>query len=188
LELQPFLEGTRPCGSLYEKILLEASKGRLFLFFPPVGGYTSHLSGTSAEFYSTDRPNVWMENFACPGTRKVHDWDPEPRQRKLLAFTAKGKPREVCNIDVEVDDSAVQWLTYEFRKGRYTEPTAGEEDEELPSSSSAASASATVLTARQKRARRAGRQRDTFRVYTNDFKKVFRDETIVSHSCDWIML
>ena len=150
--------------------------------YPPVGGYTSHISGTSAEFYSTERPNIWMEKFACPGTRKVHDWDPEPRQRKLLAFTSKGKPREVCDIDVEVDDTAVQWLTFEHRKGRITEPTAGSEDEAGIPSSAAASETATVLTARQKRARRAARQRDTFRVYTNEYTKVLRHENTLNDS------
>ena len=84
---------------------------------PPLGGYTAHLSGCEKEFFDKPRPCIWMEAFACPGTRKVHDWNEKPRDKWLCTFTAKGKRDYVCRLDVDVPDEKVRWTTFDSRHG-----------------------------------------------------------------------
>jgi len=81
---------------------------------PPLGGYFTHISG--CDLAQGLRPSIWMEDFACPGTRKTHDWDDPPRQKYLCTFTTNGKVDWVCKIDVEVPDDQVKWLTSDERR------------------------------------------------------------------------
>ena len=82
---------------------------------PPIGGYTAHLSGCAAEFYKKPRPCIWMEDFACPGTRHSHDWNEQRRQKWLATFTSKGKPDWVCKVEVDVPDEKVWWYSFDNR-------------------------------------------------------------------------
>ena len=92
---------------------------------PPIGGYTAHLSGCAAEFYKKPRPCIWMEDFACPGTRHSHDWNEQRRQKWLATFTSKGKTDWVCKVEVDVPDEKVWWYSFDKRFDRGpAEPTA----------------------------------------------------------------
>ena len=94
---------------------LPANKRTCYIV-PPMAGYTSHLSGTSKEFYTKERKNTWLEEFACPGTRREHDWSPGlGRQKAFYTFTAKSKAEWVCEANVDKVDFLVQWRTYDDR-------------------------------------------------------------------------
>lgn len=82
---------------------------------PPIGGYTEHLSGCAVEFYKKPRPCIWMEDFACPGTRHSHDWNEQRRQKWLATFTVKGKADWVCKVEVDVPDEKVWWYSFDKR-------------------------------------------------------------------------
>ena len=130
---------------------------------PPIGGYTAHLSGCAAEFYKKERPCIWMEDFACPGTRRSHDWNAKSREKWLATFTSNGKPDWVCRVDVAVPDEKVYWVSFDKRVDLGpAEPTAGwgnaawDNDRKVWNEK----------TERQMRAGRALRLRDKLRIWT----------------------
>lgn len=82
---------------------------------PPLGGYTSHLSGCEKAYFEKPRESIWCEDFACPGTRKSDDWNVPPRQKWLCSFTANGKANYLCKMNVDVADEKVWWLTSDER-------------------------------------------------------------------------
>ena len=127
----------------------EPQNTRVCYISPPIAGYTSHLSGCDKEFYKKARPCIWMEPFACPGTRKSHDWETKPRDKWLCTFTAKGRCEWVCRVDVEVPDAQVMWLTCDGRPLYWAEHGPAE--------------AAAACSQRKLRAGRALRQRETFR-------------------------
>ncbi len=93
---------------------------------PPLGGYYAHISGCEQAYYDKPRLSIWLEDFACPGTRQSHDWQDPPRQRWLCTFTANAKVDWVCKIDVDVPDDAVKWLTTDDRlELGHAKPTGG---------------------------------------------------------------
>ena len=93
---------------------------------PPIGGYTAHLSGCAQEFFKKERPCIWMEDFACPGTRRSHDWNAEPREKWLATFTSNALVDWVCRVDVAVPDEKVWWYSCDKRDELGpAEPTAG---------------------------------------------------------------
>ena len=99
---------------------------RVSYITPPMGGYTAHLSGCAQEFYKKERPCIWMEDFACPGTRHSHDWDAPHRRKWLATFTSKGNINWVCKVEVAVPDEEVWWYSCDKRVDRGpAEPTAG---------------------------------------------------------------
>jgi len=80
---------------------------------PPLGGYFSHISGCDPA--QGLRPSIWMEDFACPGTRQSHDWNDPPRKKHLCCFTTNGRVSWLREINVEVPDDQVKWLTSDER-------------------------------------------------------------------------
>ena len=41
-----------------------------------------------------------MSNFACPGTRRSHDWNAPPREMWLATSTVNGLLAWMCRVDV----------------------------------------------------------------------------------------
>jgi len=83
---------------------------------PPIGGYTAHTSGCEPTFAEKVRPSIWMENFACPGTRPSHDWQQPPRKKCFCTLTKNGNCNFGPTCNVEVDDDKVKWRTFEETK------------------------------------------------------------------------
>jgi len=80
---------------------------------PPLGGYSAHVSGCEAK--QGVREEIWKEDFACPGTRRSHDWETPPRQKFLCSFTENGRCVFERELNVEVPDNEVRWLTKDVR-------------------------------------------------------------------------
>ena len=67
-----------------------------------------------------------MGDFACPGTRRSHDWNAQPREKWLATFTVNGCVDWVCRVDVAVPDEKVWWYSCDKRVDLGpAEPTAG---------------------------------------------------------------
>ena len=131
---------------------------------PPIGGYTSHLSECAKEFYTKVRPSIWMEDFACPGTRRSHDWNAKPREKWLATFTVNGLLAWVCRVDVAVPDEKVWWYSCDKRVDLGpAEPTAGWGNAAWDDSRKCWN----EKTDREVRASRALRMRENFRYWTN---------------------
>ncbi len=138
---------------------------------PPIAGYFEHVSGCSREFRRKARPTIWMEEFACPGTRTSHDWAVPQREKWLCTFTVNGKCDFVSKIDIEKDDLDLTWTTYDAREKEEREPTAsysGWSDEPKWSNWSwdDTGHSWKKETMRATRAKRAARKRESFRTWT----------------------
>jgi hypothetical protein len=130
---------------------------------PPIGGYTAHLSGCAKEFFKKERPCIWMEDFACPGTRRSHDWAAKPREKWLATFTSSGKTDYVCRVDVAVPDEKVWWVSCDKRASLGpAEPTAGWGNAAWDNNSK----SWTEKSNRELRASRMLRMREKFRHWT----------------------
>ena len=119
-----------------------------------------------------------MEDFACPGTRRAHDWDEQPREKWLCTLTSKGNCDWVCRVDVAVPDEKVWWLSFDRRVDLGpAEPTAGWGNAAWDSNRQ----TWIEKTEREMRASRALRQRQKFRHWTTR-----QDEArycIVLHAC-----
>jgi hypothetical protein len=97
---------------------------------PPLGGYTAHVSGCTAEFGDAPRPSIWGAKWACPGTRREEDWCADgPRDKWWCGFTnPHGHCQWLKKVDVEVSDAEVTWRTFkkvEEEQAVPAEPTAG---------------------------------------------------------------
>ena len=151
---------------------------RVSYITPPIGGYTSHISGCEKAFFTKERPCIWLEDFACPGTRRAHDWTEKPRQKWLCTFRSNGKVDWICRVDVAVPDESVWWLSCDQRVARGpAEPTAGWGNAAWDNDRK----TWIEKTDREMRASRALRQREKFRHWTTR-----QDEArycIVLHTC-----
>lgn len=111
---------------MLRKFWSEPENSRVVYITPPVGGYYTHISGCEKSLGPRPREAIWNEKFACPGTRKVHDWEKEKRQKWWATFTVKGGCDWVGQVDIDVSDEALTWKTMDARKDRgAAEPTAG---------------------------------------------------------------
>ncbi len=139
---------------------------------PPIAGYTEHVSGCSSEFGSKARPTIWMEDFACPGTRTSHDWAVPQRNKWWCTFTVNGKTEFLVLSNVEKHDLDLCWVTYDAReKQEEREPTAsssGWSDDPKWSNWSWDSTDSCWKkdTMRATRAKRAARRRENLRNFT----------------------
>ena len=137
---------------------------RVSYIIPPIGGYTSHLSDCAKEFYTKVRPSIWMEEFACPGTRQSHDWHNPPRDKWLATLTSNGHTDYVSRVDVDVPDEMVWWYSCDRRVDLgHAEPTAGWGNAAWDDSRKCW----TEKSDREVRASRTLRMRAKFRYWTN---------------------
>lgn len=78
--------------------------------FPPLGNYSSHISGCETEYKETPRPSCWDAKWVCPGTRRQQD--PQKRD-KYLAFPKKsGNPDWLSLVDLEKDYEKLCWKSF----------------------------------------------------------------------------
>ena len=149
-----------------KKYWSQPENNRVSYISPPIGGYTSHLSGTSKEFFAKERPTIWMEAFACPGTRRCHDWEDAPRGREkwFCTFTTQGKCHFMGAANVDVPDHSVIWHTWDERTATTeAEPTAGGSNWHWDAANQKRDWKA--ISVRQQRAGRVLRLRGKFRFY-----------------------
>ena len=60
--------------------------------WPPMGNYTTHVSGCEQQSQKSVRKSCWDMKWCCPGTKVAHD--PQHRQKWLLGFTADKSPTD----------------------------------------------------------------------------------------------
>lgn len=136
--------------------------------WPPVGGYTSHISGCSYEYLTKPRPSIFNEPWFCPGTRVSQD--PQRRNKALCTWTAKAR----CNWLQEFNETNpdLRWTT--FWAGEYPQPQTGDmnwmwaEPSAGPHDAGDEYVPEWKMTKRQKRATRAARNLDKWRVWVTD--------------------
>ena len=105
-----------------------------------------------------------MGDFACPGTRRSHDWNAQPREKWLATFTVNGLLAWGCRVDVALPDEKVWWYSYDKRVHLGSaEPTAGWGNAAWEDSWKCWN----EKTDREVRASRALRMRENFRYWTN---------------------
>ena len=102
---------------LKQMFCLRENLGHSCYITPPIGGYSAHLSGCAKEFMKNPRPTIWAEKFACPGTRRSHDW--LDRDKWWATFTLKGScdwpTKKPVNIEKMTKDD-LAWKTWDRRK------------------------------------------------------------------------
>jgi hypothetical protein len=133
--------------------------------WPPVGGYTAHVSGCSHEHLSSVRPDVFKEPWFCPGTRREHD--PQHREKWLCTFTVNSGCHYLVAFDVTDED--LDWKT--GWEGSYDRPKSGDPatyPEHLDTDGEPGEQ--RTLTKRQKRALRGNRHLDQHRIWVEPTK------------------
>ena len=74
------------------------SGGGSCFVWPPVGSYRAHLSDCCPDQFKEDeRPSCWHQDWACPGTRPLHD--PHGRPKKLMLPVDKGHQEVLAVMD-----------------------------------------------------------------------------------------
>ena len=101
---------------------------------PPLGGYTSHISGCAVEYFTKPRPDIWGEEWACTGTREEHDWAPTPREKWFCTFTKKGKCQFLSKVTVQIPDEKAMWKSFDNRVPQIASPPPQVEAETLSAS------------------------------------------------------
>ena len=94
---------------LHRFVLEHGSK--LFSYvFPPLGNYSSHVSGCEPEYRDTARPSCWDTKWVCPGTRRSQDTQ---KRDKYLAFPKKkGNPDWLSLIDLDKEYDDLAWKSF----------------------------------------------------------------------------
>ena len=86
---------------------------RACYIFPPVGNYTTHISGCDlANFGSgAGRPNCWREAWACPGT--TEDEDPQQRPKRFLRWNGDKGHIDIGSANINIDTAGhTEWLSW----------------------------------------------------------------------------
>ena len=98
--------------------------------FPPVGNYTTHVSGCDPTFaVGEGRPNCWREAWTCPGTRVAED--PMRRDKRFMAWAGDAGYTDVGSAAVDIRICGhVEWLT--FWQGVGAPPSYRPEEERRP--------------------------------------------------------
>ena len=137
---------------------------------PPIGGYSTHISGCSKEHFATPRMSSFCADWSCEGTRKAHDL-PRRREKWLATWTVNGNCHWLEEVDKAVDR---RWYTFwggprvqprlgDRNVSPLAEPSAGGEplDEDPP-----------PLTQRQRRQIRQARSLDQHRYWVQREEEV----------------
>ena len=89
------------------------SGGGSCFVWPPVGSYREHLSECCPGSFKEKeaRPSCWHQDWACPGTRPMHD--PHGRAKKLMLPINKGQ-QQVLGVlhDTDFQGEQLQWKTW----------------------------------------------------------------------------
>ena len=137
-----------------------AGGGSCFVW-PPVGSYREHLSECCPGMFKEKeaRPSCWHQDWACPGTRPMHD--PHGRPKKLMLPVIKGEQQVLAVLhDTDFESVQLHWKTWLDPK---------------------AELNMTAGTDRQKRAgRKQVRELHSRRFLVEDRKQVPSNKT---HSC-----
>jgi hypothetical protein len=89
-----------------------AGGGSCFVW-PPVGSYRAHLSECCPERFEAteERPSCWHQDWACPGTRPMHD--PQGRPKKLMLPVDKGHQEVLAVLyDKDFEGEKLSWRTW----------------------------------------------------------------------------
>ena len=82
--------------------------------FPPVGNYTTHISGCDVKSFgagSGGRPNCWQEQWSCPGT--TVDEDPQKRPKRFLRWNGDHNHFDVGSANVDFASAGhLEWRSF----------------------------------------------------------------------------
>jgi hypothetical protein len=87
--------------------------GGSYFVWPPVGSYQEHLRECCPGMFKDEesRPSCWHQDWACPGTRPMHD--PMHRPKKLMLPVDKGAQEELTKLEnKDVEGSELHWYTW----------------------------------------------------------------------------
>ena len=88
------------------------SAAKACYIFPPVGNYTTHVSGCD-KYFSTGagRPSCWRESWTCPGTRVEED--PQQRDKFFMAWEGSSRQTQVGSAVVDTSRCGdIEWLSF----------------------------------------------------------------------------
>ena len=85
-----------------------AEKRHACYLVPPLGNYSTHISGCDPTYATKGRPGCWGEKWCCPGTRPADD--PLARDKWFCSFTKKGEPQWLGKANLS--DQSPQWLSW----------------------------------------------------------------------------
>ena len=75
---------------------------RACYIYPPIGNYTTHVSGCDLKFAKgAGRPNCWQDRWTCPGT--IIEDDPQKRQKLFMAWDGDKGHTEVGSAVVDIN-------------------------------------------------------------------------------------
>lgn len=81
--------------------------------WPPVGSYRAHVSDCCPDQFGpqVDRPSCWHQDWACPGTRPMHDV--HGRSKKLMLPVKKGHQQVLAELtDQDFRLTGLCWRTW----------------------------------------------------------------------------
>lgn len=81
--------------------------------WPPVGSYRAHTSDCCPDQFkeSEPRPSCWHQDWACAGTRPMHDV--HGRSKKLMLPVDKGHQQVLAELtDKDFQDHSLSWITW----------------------------------------------------------------------------
>ena len=107
-------------------------EARACYVFPPVGNYTTHISGCDIKNFgegSKGRPDCWSEDWCCPGTSIEED--PQRRSKRFLCWNGDRKYFDVGSADVDKRIAGeLEWRS--FWQGEGAPPTFLAQEERRP--------------------------------------------------------
>jgi len=89
------------------------SGGGSCFVWPPVGSYRAHLSDCCPGQFKAEeeRPRCWHQDWACQGTRPMHD--PHGRPQKLMLPVDKGHQEVLAVLDdKDFEGQKLSWSTW----------------------------------------------------------------------------
>ena len=78
--------------------------------YPPLGNYSSHVSGCEDEYAAEARPSCWDTKWVCQGTRRGDD--PSKRDKWLAVPVHKGDAKWVTKFDLDKEYESLEWKTH----------------------------------------------------------------------------
>jgi hypothetical protein len=154
----------------------EYAKETFAYLVPPMGNYSSHVSGCSDDWTQEIRPSRWGTSWCCPGTRKEDD--PQLRDKWLAFPTDKGPPQWIAKIDLDQEFQGLVWTTYwdlpSIQRPDLRQQKRSEDAEEFTPSTG----SRGITAKASRKIRGAVLRQGQFRIWVDDASKAAHRDTL----------